>query len=217
MWWKQPPQAHRGPVRGPRGTHRDWEVEDEVDECTLRVNRIVDLTLPWLVGFLVLLVTWLITSFLLPANATAHIKIFPRLLQRAECDAIVAAAEETAAERGGWETERHAHYPTTDFSISSVPKAAALWNASVGRRVMAALEGSIAEGMGPLHTDDLFVVKYSASQPQRGLTLHRDHSHFSFNIALNGLKAYEVRAEERARARWRSSTWQGQAGWKVRR
>lgn len=144
---------------------------------------------------------WLTAISLLPVGDTLQIKIFPRLLQRAECDAIVAAAEETAAERGGWETERHAHYPTTDFAITSVPKAAALWNASVGRRVMAALEGSIAEGMGPLHTDDLFVVKYSATQPQRGLTLHRDHSHFSFNIALNGLEAYEVRAEERPRMR----------------
>lgn len=34
------------------------------------------------------------------------------------------------------------------------------------------------------------VHRYSASQPQRGLHLHRDHSHVSFNVALNHLSEY---------------------------
>ena len=34
------------------------------------------------------------------------------------------------------------------------------------------------------------VHRYSASQPQRGLRLHRDHSHVSFNVALNHLSEY---------------------------
>eukprot|EP00037_Helgoeca_nana_P016277 m.153316 g.153316 ORF g.153316 m.153316 type:complete len:340 (-) comp23442_c0_seq2:15-1034(-) len=156
-----------------------------------RMNRVVDITLPWLAGGAALFFTSLIVAFLLPGNSTAHISIAPRLLSLSECDLIVTAAEATATQRGGWETERHAHYPTTDFAITSIPAVSRLWNTTLGPKVMGALQATVGLGLGPLHTEDVFVVKYSATQPQRGLRLHRDHSHVSFNIALNDLQEYE--------------------------
>lgn len=112
---------------------------------------------------------------------------------------------------GGWLTDRHANYPTTDFSVRSIHQNISLReNDQYGQVSYQSVdfqrwvEGIVQNKIFPILLDqydliqptdqppllsvkDLFIVKYSAEteNSQRDLELHVDSSQLSFNIALS--------------------------------
>ncbi|KAK3260545.1 hypothetical protein CYMTET_30496 [Cymbomonas tetramitiformis] len=120
------------------------------------------------------------------------------LVDVAACDAIIAECEARAAKLGGWTTERHENYPTTDVPLQRLPRALAWFRKSLlpdiafpflARAFGFALPAE--EARIAFRVIDAFVVKYDAAAGQRLLKPHRDGSVFSFNVALNDLGQYE--------------------------
>ena len=95
--------------------------------------------------------------------------------------------EDAIAQRGGWDTERHGAYPTTDIAVGALPSAVAERAvAEVQRRIVA--PAAVARGFQAEHLTcrDLFFVKYEfAPGQQSGLARHTDGSVISFNVLLN--------------------------------
>lgn len=92
---------------------------------------------------------------------------------------------------GGWRTNRHVGYNTTDVALRDAP---ALWDLLapfVYARILPALKvgyfPDATEDEAHLFVDDIFLVKYESSEKgcQSGLEPHRDGSLLSFNVALN--------------------------------
>ena len=82
------------------------------------------------------------------------------LLSAADAELVVGAAEKMAAGSSqGWLTERHTHYPTTDFSLWSVAGAAELWNASLRERVVRTIGEDFGIEPSLLEPRDVFIVK----------------------------------------------------------
>eukprot|EP00928_Gymnodinium_smaydae_P055480 TRINITY_DN39003_c0_g1_i1.p1 TRINITY_DN39003_c0_g1~~TRINITY_DN39003_c0_g1_i1.p1 ORF type:complete len:408 (+),score=68.68 TRINITY_DN39003_c0_g1_i1:138-1226(+) len=110
-----------------------------------------------------------------------------------ECSNVLLAVREEVARRanqsGGWTTDRHAAYATTDLPSSEVPLVDSWVRASLRNKVLARLavrHGWLPSDGSRLVFRDLFFVWYSASPgAQAGLALHRDGSIISFNILLN--------------------------------
>ena len=100
--------------------------------------------------------------------ATSWREVFAfRGLAPTDCEALVHAAEARAAERGGWATDRHGKYKTTDMNMAELGDEAQ----RIAAPLMAVLEQFAARhyGVGLPPTDagaspeftfhDLFVVK----------------------------------------------------------
>ena len=111
------------------------------------------------------------------------------LLTRADCAHIRRAVDAAAAARGGWQTNRHWRYPTTDLPLSAAPSVEAWLRALVFEGVMRPLSRFYCgEAFLPEHLElhDCFFVKYAARPgQQRGLPMHTDGSLFSFNLLLS--------------------------------
>jgi hypothetical protein len=108
MSYKGGPGSRRG------GGHTARFSQGEGDETTGErfndfMQRVVDVGFPWVAGVGVAMLVGTILVLAMPSNATARVALTPALLSAYECEAIVGAAEAVAAERGGWETERHRH------------------------------------------------------------------------------------------------------------
>jgi hypothetical protein len=125
--------------------------------------------------------------FGLPMNRVARAVVTSSGLSPADCAAAVAAAEEAAAAQGGWLTDRHDNYPTTDLEVGKIPALAALWESRLAPTVLALVARHFGVPATDIAVDDLFVVRYAAGDGhQRALAPHADSSHVSFNLALNG-------------------------------
>ena len=127
-----------------------------------------------------------------------RIKVF----DGAQCDSIVDALRAAAEKRGGWDTDRHAKYPTVDLPLSAA-------GGDVERLVRATIFDKIlrplacryfGKGMLPEHLcyHDLFFVRYCHSpeqsthkQHQTSLPVHTDGSVFSFNVLLSERSAFD--------------------------
>ena len=111
------------------------------------------------------------------------------VLTPSECVAARTALDAVAA-RGGWQTDRHREYPTTDLPLSAVgPALESRVREAIFERVCVPLapfycgEAFLAEH---LELRECFFVKYSAADgEQRALTTHTDGSLFSFNVLLS--------------------------------
>ena len=112
---------------------------------------------------------------------------------------------------GGWLTDRHAYYPTTDISAYTIQQNITIADADGKHSDGGAIEMDFVTwlnntventifpilyrqyGLDPsrspplLSMKDLFIVKYDADTPhaQRHLQIHTDSSQLSFNIALS--------------------------------
>jgi len=103
---------------------------------------------------------------------------------------LVAVGEMVANATGGWLTDRHGSYPTTDFSVrDSFPaKYAKEVRTLVERWLLprlAALGGLRTED---LSIEDLFIVKYEVAadgSTQQHLEPHTDGSTWTFSMGLN--------------------------------
>jgi hypothetical protein len=78
------------------------------------------------------------------------------VLSPRECDAIIAAAEEAAAARGGWQTARHVRASTVDVSALEYPALRALAEPIA---TAAAVEAPQLFGTGGIVFLDLFVIR----------------------------------------------------------
>jgi len=120
--------------------------------------------------------------------------IVDRVFSEEDCDRITAAVRQAAVRRGGWDTERHAKYPTTDMPLAEAGAAVEkLCRQNIFERVLRPLATSY---YGPtclpehLCYRDVFFVRYlvaaeGEATAQSELGLHTDGSTFSFNIALS--------------------------------
>ena len=126
--------------------------------------------------------------------------IVRNVLSDAECDAVLEAISSRAVARGGWQSDRHTFYPTTDMrcadACADAPEIESMVRAAVFARVCTPLATRFAGGAflaEDLIFEDLFFVHYSASTPdgQRSLDLHADGSLFTFNLLLTDPSGFE--------------------------
>ncbi len=122
-----------------------------------------------------------------PFAALWQAHVSPSLLSADEGAALVALAEQWAAEHAGWETSRHRAYKTTDVDVAVCGGGLlALCNAHLERRILPLMAARFGFPAADLAVEDLFVAKYSAAAgKQRALGEHRDGSELSFVITLN--------------------------------
>jgi hypothetical protein len=87
---------------------------------------------------------------------------------------------------GSWCTERHAAFPTTDMEVRSMPVVLEMVNQLCERKIFPSICELYGLEDGCLVANDLFIVKYSADGgAQRALAVHKDQSHYSFNVLLS--------------------------------
>lgn len=126
-----------------------------------------------------------------PDNANVDVHREYPFMERAFAARVVASGEAAAAARGGWQTDRHAHYPTTDIAARSLDNGTASELAEFAAaevfpylRSRYGLAGS-GFGAATLTLRDLFVVKYDGGgAAQRRLRKHRDGCELSFGVSL---------------------------------
>ena len=113
------------------------------------------------------------------------------MLGPAECDAAIEEAEAYATQQGGWLTDRHVAYPTTDIPISKLPRLEAMWEQRLFPSVAQAFQESLGLPQGSVVTPlDVFVVKYDQAG-QTELAVHRDNGLLTFSMLLNEPEAFE--------------------------
>ena len=113
------------------------------------------------------------------------------MLDPAECDAAVREAEAHAAAQGGWLTDRHVAYPTTDIPLRKLPQLSAVWESRVFPALSDAFRTSLSLPPGSIVTPlDVFVVKYDYNG-QRDLAVHRDNGLLTFSMLLNDPDEFE--------------------------
>lgn len=113
-------------------------------------------------------------------------RVFAGILTPDECAFIVAEAEKHAASNGGWLTDRHENYPTTDIDTRTMP-ALRVWVRDLARRrIFPLIETTYGIPPHVLGINEIFVAKYEhAPNRQSSLETHRDDAEFSFVVALN--------------------------------
>jgi hypothetical protein len=112
-----------------------------------------------------------------------------QLLSNIECASIINDTEQYALNNGGWTTQRHVAYPTTDLSVETVP--ALKWLSKHLQTVLLPEFEGRFQNANELYIEDLFIAKYEYdSMKQSGLNEHEDGSPWSFVIPLNALSAF---------------------------
>ena len=109
---------------------------------------------------------------------------YPKIYTPDMCQYIINESEKYAAANGGWTTQRHKNYPTTDLSIDKITSIFGLILETLNTII-----GKLHKSYG-LNNDvlfdikDLFIVKYKHDE-QNHLEMHSDTSFISFNILLS--------------------------------
>jgi hypothetical protein len=106
------------------------------------------------------------------------------------CNWIINESELYAKENGGWTTNRHNNYPTTDIPVNSIK--------SIFKYVLGSLKNIMDKIFKfycmpnniSMNIVDLFVVKYE-KDAQNKLEIHTDGSFITFSIMLSSSKDYE--------------------------
>eukprot|EP00940_MAST-03C_sp_MAST-3C-sp2_P002589 g2589.t1 len=103
---------------------------------------------------------------------------------------IVQAIERAAERRGGWTTDRHAAYPTTDVALEDVPEIIP-WFLQLKRNLIAPIVRRDYQ-VDVVGFHDVFLIKYEAVEGrQDSLAFHRDSSLLSFTMLLNDPSAFD--------------------------
>mmetsp|Transcript_27276 Transcript_27276/g.60973 ORF Transcript_27276/g.60973 Transcript_27276/m.60973 type:complete len:339 (-) Transcript_27276:53-1069(-) len=110
------------------------------------------------------------------------------LLSEEEASWVVREAESFAKARGGWATDRHGQFPTTDFALESCAPLREYFDPLLERTVLPGLAKLYNLGRMDLEVDDLFVVKYEATGAQASLAPHYDDTLLSFSVLLSDPK-----------------------------
>ena len=94
-------------------------------------------------------------------HALGAVHLTEGVLSGPDCARIVALAEAHAAAHGGWRSDRHTMYRTTDVDVRDVPSLLALLNARLRTRIMPTIAARFGVAATDLVLEDLFVAKYS--------------------------------------------------------
>lgn len=127
------------------------------------------------------------------------VHLIEQVFDAEQCDAIREALRD-AASRRGWDSGRHAKYPTVDMPLHEVaPDIEELVRTAVYSKILRPLASTyFGTTVLPEHLcyRDLFFVRYhvsdddgngaaSSAPSQSSLRMHTDGSTFSFNVALS--------------------------------
>ena len=106
------------------------------------------------------------------------------------CNWIISESELYAKENGGWTTNRHNKYPTTDIPIDNI-KSIFKYVLGTIPNIMTKIYKSycMSESIS-INIVDLFIVKYEKDS-QNKLEIHTDGSFITFSIMLSSSKDYE--------------------------
>ena len=130
------------------------------------------------------------------------------ILSGEACRFLIQSAQEAAAQRGGYTTDRHVHAPTCDIPVFELASPAVRWIRHGFERVLFPLVAStmpteLGLSADSLRIQDCFIVRYDGEedvQDQRSndgrpgfssLRPHEDESLVSLTIALNDMSEYE--------------------------
>jgi hypothetical protein len=131
----------------------------------------------------------------LSGNQTSNVMLMENIISHHQCSTIIATAETEAIKRGGWDTDRHKSYPTTDLSVYSIHQTIDVLDKTydfvkwinkslVEESIFPKMSSFFDIPIESLHMKDLFIVKYD-EKGQSSLPIHRDSSQLTFNIALS--------------------------------
>jgi hypothetical protein len=106
------------------------------------------------------------------------------------CNWIINESELYSKENGGWTTNRHNNYPTTDIPVENIK--------SIFKYILGTLQNIITKiykyycipETTKINILDLFIVKYEEGA-QNKLDIHTDGSFLTFSIMLSSSKDYE--------------------------
>lgn len=106
------------------------------------------------------------------------------------CNWIIDETEDYAKLNGGWTTNRHNNYPTTDIPVERI-KSIFSYILSSFKSINTIIKDSYCiDDRIILDIDDLFIVKYKHDE-QNYLDLHTDGSFLTFSILLNSDTDFE--------------------------
>ena len=128
-----------------------------------------------------------------PRHLLQSVYTTAKILSDKECRVNRRYGRKHASISGGWLTERHQKYKTTDIDVRHAPLLLDLCNKKLEESIIPALSGIFKLPLHVLDIDDLFVVKYEhkcnlSDESWRIPDLigpHRDDSVVSFVILLN--------------------------------
>ena len=119
------------------------------------------------------------------SNPIPHVHVVESLLPPTDCQTILQLAIQHTDQNGGWQTDRHKDYKTTDIDVAIVGgDLLQHCNKLLENILLPALSQLFAVPLQDLAVEDLFVAKYSL-EAQTSLAKHRDGSELSFVITLN--------------------------------
>jgi hypothetical protein len=116
--------------------------------------------------------------------------IYNKFYTKEICEWIIDRFENYALKNGGWLTNRHKNYPTTDIPIEKIPNIFDFIIFSFKNLFQKIKKSYSIEENINFNIADLFIAKYD-SETQNSLDEHRDGSFFSFNILLNEPSNFE--------------------------
>lgn len=111
------------------------------------------------------------------------------------CRFIIEECEIYANKYGGWTTQRHNNYPTTDLPVKDIPTIFRLISSSFVK-ILDKISRSYNLDTGCISNNiafnilDVFVIKYDCDK-QNSLSMHNDGNFISFSILLNGTNEFE--------------------------
>jgi len=110
--------------------------------------------------------------------------VFEKHFTKDVCIWIIQQYEEFAARNGGWTTDRHKLYPTTDLPAEAVEHVFSFILTSFKETISKHIVNAYNLKNVSFGINDIFIVKYEATA-QHSLGMHSDNSHLTVNILLS--------------------------------
>lgn len=118
--------------------------------------------------------------------------IHKNVFKKDTCNWIINESEKYASKNGGWKTNRHSLYPTTDLEIQNIktifPFILTCFYETITKNIIKYYNFKINDII--IEINDLFIVKYESCK-QNNLEFHKDTSCISVNILLNDISEFE--------------------------
>jgi len=116
--------------------------------------------------------------------------ILNNIYSKDTCNWIINESELYAKENGGWTTNRHNNYPTTDIPIDKIKHIFKYVLGSLDNIITKIYKHYCMPTSININILDLFIVKYEESS-QNKLDIHTDGSFLTFSIMLSSRNDYE--------------------------
>lgn len=116
--------------------------------------------------------------------------IYEKIYQPNICNWIINESENYALNNGGWMTNRHNKYPTTDLPVDKIPSIFGFIISTFQYIFNKISKSYCISSTTKYDIKDLFIVKYE-KEKQNSLELHHDGSFLSFNILLSNTTNFE--------------------------